>query len=79
MPKYIIPIMVLSKVEVEADNLEEALNKINNGNPDIPGVNKAEINSWEINEWEYIEKDNQILDDENGNLYLSDILDKTKY
>lgn len=80
MAKYRLPIQAISYVEVEADTLQEAILNINNGVPDVPGINVSEVFNWEIDQWSSFEKDNELVMDSEGNdLYLSDIMDHTKY
>lgn len=78
MPKYRMPIVATTFVEVEADNLDLAITKTYNERPDIPGIDMSEV-EWEIDNWAAVEKDGCTIKDKNGELYLSDIMDKEKY
>ncbi len=78
MAKYRIPIVATSFVEVEANNLDEAITKTYRDRPDIPGIDMSEV-AWEIDNWAAVEKDGCVIKDRNGDLYLSDIMDKEKY
>lgn len=80
MAKYKIPVQAISYVEIEADNLEQAVEQVNHGEVSIPGIDKSKVSNWEVDQWSIFEKDDQIVVDEDDScLYLSDILDHSKY
>ena len=80
MAKYKIPVQAISYVEIEADNLEQAVKQVNHGEISIPGIDKSKVSNWEVDQWSIFEKDDQIVVDEDDScLYLSDILDHSKY
>jgi len=79
MPKYRIPIVASTYVEVEAVNLDRAMDKVYSESPDIPGVDKSQVSLWEIDNWAPVEKDGATIKDNNGELYISDIMDRTQY
>lgn len=80
MKKYKIPVFAQSFTIVEAATLEDAINDVNSGNPDIPGIDNDKVLSWEIDQWEPFEVDDcRIKDDYDNDLTIDTVFDHSKY
>ncbi|AIY85304.1 hypothetical protein U729_3218 (plasmid) [Clostridium baratii str. Sullivan] len=78
MPKYRIPMQIISYTEIEADNLENAISNVCSGLPDVEGVNLSYVDSWEVSQYDSIFIDGEELYNKemDEGIYLSDIKNK---
>ena len=79
MAKYKLPVIANSFIEVEADNLEKAINKAYKEKIHAPGIDYSSIDNWEIDQWKSFEKDGKTVEDEESELYISDIMNQSEY
>lgn len=80
MAMYKLPIIAQSFTIIEADTLEDAINDINSGDPDIPGIDTTIVSNWEVDQWESFEINDIIIKDEDDNdLNIGDIMNHRNY
>lgn len=79
MAKYKLPVIANSFIELEAENLEEAIKKAYKEKIHIPGIDMSSIDNWEIDRYSPFEKDGETVVDNDCETYIVDIIDKTEY
>lgn len=83
MPKYNIPLLINTTIEVEAENLEQAVDAVHKlGNKEVSkkiNIDLSKVENWEVDQWAPIQKGDETIGNEDGDLYLGDCFDQTKY
>lgn len=76
MAIYNIPIIICKRIDIEANSLKEALEKVEHIDAKkVLGIEPKDFDDYDVNSYSEIYKDDELIEDKDGALFLSDYAD----